>query len=63
MEDSGVDSTADSDSDLMMTILGWILVRILGWILWRILGWILKMNLEWILGGIFCGGSIMEVWH
>ena len=55
MDDPGVDSAIDSDSDLMMTILGWILGRILGWIL--------KMNMEWILGGIFCGGSIMEVWH
>ena len=48
MEDPGVDSAMDSDSDLMMTILGWILGRILGWIL--------KM----ILGRIFCGGPSME---
>ena len=43
-----VDSTVDSGSDLMMTILGWILGGILGWIL--------KM----ILGRIFCGGSSIE---
>ena len=30
MEDPGVDSAIDSDSDLMMTILGWILKMILG---------------------------------
>ena len=28
MEDSGIDSAMDSDSDLIMTILGWILGRI-----------------------------------
>ena len=55
MEDSGVDSTMDSDSDLMMTILGWILKMILCRIfcggssiedlLWRILVMILLRTL------------------
>ena len=55
MDDPGVDSAIDSDSDLMMTILGWILKMILGRIfcggssmedlLWRILALILL----WIL--------------
>ena len=48
MEDPGVDSTMDSDSDLMMTILGWFLGKIPGWIL------------KIILCRIFCGGSSME---
>ena len=52
MQDPGVDSAIDSDSDLMMTILGWILGSFLGWIL--------KMILGWILGGIFYGGSSIE---
>ena len=35
MEDPGVDSAMDSDSDLIMTILGWILKMILGRIFCR----------------------------
>ena len=35
MEDPEVDSASDSDSDLMMTILGWILKMILGRIFCR----------------------------
>ena len=35
IEDPGVDSAIDSDSDLMMTILGWILKMILGRIFCR----------------------------
>ena len=55
MEDPGVDSAIDSDSDLMMTILGWILKMILCRIfcggssieglLWRILVMILLWTL------------------
>ena len=35
MEDPGGDFASDSASDLMMTILGWILKMILGWIFCR----------------------------
>ena len=52
MEDPGVDSTMDSDSDLMMTILGWILKMILCRIFCG--------GSSMILCRIFCGGSSIE---
>ena len=72
MDDPGVDSAIDSDSHLMMTILGWILKMVLGQIFCR-----KSCNMEdsgidsaidsdsdlimtilgWILGRIFYGGS------
>ena len=72
MDDPGVDSAIDSDSDLMMTILGWILKKVLGQIFCRrscnmeVSGIDSAMDsdsdlimtiLGWILGRIFYGGS------
>ena len=72
MEDPGVYSAIDSDSDLMMTILGWILKMILGRIFCRRSfnmkdsgidsamdsdSDLIMTILGWILGRIFYGGS------